>query len=102
MRTPLIAALAGAAVLLPAAPSSAASCGRVDGGFVNTIVGFNVSCTRAKALAHTWHRRSIGNPGSKTVGTYHCQSTATDPEHVAVICTRIGATSHKVFFFAGP
>jgi len=95
--------LLAAGLLVPAASSSAnASCGTADNGFENTIVGFNVSCNQARSLAHKWHARSIGNPGSKVVGFYHCQSAATDQEHVAVLCTRVGARQHKVFFFAGP
>src|SRR5581483_4702065 len=103
MRYASLAVLTSLVVLLPAgsAPASAL-CGSADGGFENGIVGFHVSCARAKQIARAWHRRSIGKPGSKVVGFYHCQSAGTDPEHVAVICTRVRATSHKVFFFAGP
>lgn len=103
MRSALLAALAGAAVLVPVAASSAtSSCGAINGGFENTIRASNVSCASARKLVRRWHAKAVTQgqgPGTKYVGSYYCPSRATDPEHVKVNCAY---GTHKVSFFAGP
>ena len=93
-----------AAAFIPASAASAAkSCGRYHNGFENTIKAYNLSCDSARAVVKAWDKKSVpGNPGTKTVGSYHCISTATDQEHVFVRCTNVKAHSKRVTFFAGP
>lgn len=104
MRMLPIAVVIGAAVLIPAASSPAkSSCGSFHGGFEHTIVAYGLSCTDARKVVKAWDRKSVpGNPGTKVVGSYHCVSTATDLEHVRVVCTNVKAHSRRVTFYAGP
>src|SRR4051794_34678624 len=104
MRTISIGVLLGAAVLIPASAAPASShCGQFHNGFENTIVAYNLSCAKARAVVKAWDHKSVpGNPGNKTVGSFHCVSRATDQEHVAVRCTNVKAKSRRVTFFAGP
>src|SRR5436305_14783008 len=104
MRTISTGVLLAAAVLIPASASSASgNCGVYHNGFENTIKAYSLSCTSARAVVKAWDKKSVpGNPGNKTVGYYHCISTATDQEHVFVRCTNVKAHSRRVTFFAGP
>lgn len=104
MRSLPLGILLAAGLLVPASAATAKSnCGVYHNGFETRIAAYNLSCTKARAVVKAWDKKSVpGNPGTKTVGTYHCISTATDSEHVFVRCTNVRAKSHKVTFYAGP
>ncbi|MCW2967175.1 MAG: hypothetical protein JWM71_947, partial [Solirubrobacteraceae bacterium] len=107
MRPLTLALLAGAAILIPVAGSSATttlSCGSVNQGFENTIVAINVPCSTGKGAARAWHKKAVpGRPYRKEkIGHFVCHSKKTDPEHVKVTCTNVRRPTHHVIFFAGP
>jgi hypothetical protein len=106
MRPTIIALLAGAALLIPAAASSARiGCGSLHGGFENHIVESGLNCKVAHKIVNMWHYRAVTKgqgSGNKNVGDFRCRSKATAPEHVKVKCTHKEFKNQWVTFFAGP
>jgi hypothetical protein len=104
MRPLPLAALAGAALLLPTATASADTlrCGEVNGGFEYKIRAEGVTCAVARRTAKRWHAKAVGAPlGRSYIGNFMCLATAREGfgEHVRVRCAN---GEQKVRFFAGP
>src|SRR3954453_8903537 len=106
MRSFVITTLAAAVLAIPASGASASSsCGSEHGGFENHIKAYTLSCKVARKVVSLWHYKAVTKgqgPGNKTVGDFRCKSTATDPEHVFVVCRHKEFKSQKVTFHAGP